>query len=421
MGIIVNKISRLIIRDNTEESYGAKVDADGNIYVKASSQPGENETALIDAHNKRAQFSAYGLLKTAQENIIGDYRFHSSDFVTEDFDITETGTSSWSLEGEALVLSTGASASSEVNLKSKKIHYYQSGRGQLTKISVILDDLGVIGNTREWGYFDNDNGVFFRMNGTTLQLVIRNATIETVIDSTSWDIPITPDQYGHIYYLQFEWLGVGNIYVYYDEQIVHTYNFLGTSTSFSIANPDLPVTVSNENTTNTSDVIMKIGCMSVMTEGGFLMQAQQSGGLIQPLAVDSSRRLQVALPPPEAPAGTTPVDEVDEITLAKKGGTETYNWIIPTGEIFTLTRFEFNGYVTVGGSPIHAKSKLYWQPNGTTTGEVLIKSLYLQGQSESHDDFEKDYVGDGTARFSIVTVNDSDDNGEFFRGIRGYY
>lgn len=242
---------------------------------------------LRDNHGKDAQFSAFGLLKTASESTISDFRFNSGEDLP--FTISTSGSASYSYEpgGTGIKLSTGASSSSGITMSSNTIHYYQSGRGQLAKFSVILGDDGVAGNVREWGYADSDDGILFRLSDTTLSLVVRKNGSETVIDASNWDTPITHDQYGHLYYIQFEWLGVGNIYIYYDEELVHTYSFIGTSTELSIGNPDLPIWYKNENTSNTSDVYMKMGCASVCTEGGTIISGQDDDGILRQVKVDN--------------------------------------------------------------------------------------------------------------------------------------
>jgi hypothetical protein len=173
-------------------------------------------------------------------------------------------------------------------------NFYQSGRGIMAKYSIVLGDSGVVGNIREWGLATATNGVLVRMNGTVLQFVIRNNSSEIVINASNWDIPVTPDGNGHIWYIQYQWLGVGDIFLYYDKQLVYTYKFLGTSTGFSIGSPDLPVWFCNENTSNTSNVYLKTGCSSVVTEGGTTISGRGADGRLREVLVDASGNLQTS-------------------------------------------------------------------------------------------------------------------------------
>ncbi len=139
--------------------------------------------------------------------------------------------------------------------------------------------------------------------------------------------------------------------------------------------------------------------------------------------VTSAGELKVATPAPGPPAGTTTVEEGGEVTVVKQGGTNEYNWVIPSGETFKLQSFEFGGYIPKDGDyPLVAKGELWWQPNGSSTGESLVDVIYLQHLSAAIRRFDdKEFVGDGTARMQMELTNWSIEDGEFFRLMRGYY
>jgi hypothetical protein len=222
-------------------------------------------------HGKDTAFSAFGQIKTAQETVIGDLRFYE-DSIGDLFDFYNVGSAGYSIEegGTGARIYVNASANTSMCMISKEKYYYQSGRGYMLKQSIITDDAGLSGTIREWGLIDEyqgDNGAFLRLSGTTLSWVIKRNGVETVINASAWDTPVTHDGNGHIWYIQMEWLGVGNMYLYHDEVLVHTYSFLGTSTEFSIGTPDLRVFYHIENTTNVTAIYTKFGCASVITEG----------------------------------------------------------------------------------------------------------------------------------------------------------
>ncbi|MCW4039988.1 MAG: hypothetical protein NWE83_04445 [Candidatus Bathyarchaeota archaeon] len=229
----------------------------------------ENKLSVdIAATKDNAARTAFGLLKTATEGFLQDYRFTQSSVATDFSEIT-TGIGSYNVANSRLEISTGAQTNSGIQLTSNFIHNYSPGKGQIVKFSIILLDSGIAGNIREWGLYDDNNGIFIRLNGTQYEIVLRSDGVETVIPAASWngDNTITPDPNGHLWYCQFQWLGVGDFYIYYDGKLVHTINYLGTSTDVSIANPDLPIRFYNSNSTNSTDVNMRVGCASVSTEG----------------------------------------------------------------------------------------------------------------------------------------------------------
>lgn len=376
---------------------------------------GTAKTRIVDGHDKEAQFSAFGLLKTANESMIADYRFNL-DSLSDEWTMTTTGTGSYSIPDSitGLQLNTGASASSKSQADSNVVHYYQSGRGQLAKMSVILGDSGVAGNIREWGYGDDDNGAFFRMDGTTLKIVIRSDSSEVTIDSSNWDVPVTPDQYGHLYYIQFEWLGVGNIYFYYDEQIVHTYDFIGTSTNFSLQTPDLPLRYRNENTTNTTDVLMKMGCASVVAEGGLILSGKDPDGIIRQAAMTRAGQISVSTPPPEAPVGTTGVIQTEYDAVAT---THDNVYLIPDGETLVINRLSSGAETdSTAGNVV----ELWYDPNGTGVGMSIIDAIFCSGDGDQHD-LSASYIGDGTKSIRMRRRRFSGGSKEIFGRWEGYY
>ena len=294
---------------------------------------------LWDAeHGKTAQFSAFGLPKFAQESVIADYRFDATS-VPAQLNITTTASGGYAIAagGTGMTLSTGAAASSKIEMGAKRVPTYIAGRGQMSKHSVILGDTGVAGNVREWGIKNGNDGAFLRMNGTTLQFVISRGGVETVIDASAWDVPVTPDANGHLWYIQYEWLGVGNIYLWYDEEIVHTYEFLGTSTEFSMNTPDHGLWMKNENTSNSSNVTMKVGCASIIMEGGTVVSGVDSTGAVKQMAVSSQGAINVTV------VGSVPPDGVEGVSIYADSplvvGSHDTTYVIPNGEHFVLQQF----------------------------------------------------------------------------------
>jgi len=223
-----------------------------------------------DVHNKKLHYTAFGGLKVSNETIIGDFRFDQVS-LPDQFNVNYVNNGKWDIEvggtGARLVVDA---VNDGIHLYSKDKLYYQAGRGIMSKQSIITGDAGIVGCHREWGLRDNDtsNGTFVRLEDTTLSWVIERDGVETEILASNWDTPITHDGDGHIWYIQYEWLGVGNMYLYQDEILVHTYNFIGTSTEFSIGNPDLRLYYYLHNHTATTTSYLKFGCASVISEGG---------------------------------------------------------------------------------------------------------------------------------------------------------
>ena len=136
--------------------------------------------------------------------------------------------------------------------------------------------------------------------------------------------------------------------------------------------------------------------------------------------IDSSGRLFITDQTPEGPDRTT-VREGGQTQVAGRDGVDTFNWVIPNGETFHLTKFDFDGYIMTEGTIIQLKSELIYQPNGNTTGEELISVIYLQSQSSGSKNITLEFVGDGTRRIQIKTTNITKDVAEVARYFGGYY
>ena len=358
-------------------------------------------TLRDDEHDKVAGFSAFGVLKTANESILADYRFSASVMADEDFlTVATTGAAGYTIPtgGQGVSLNTGASTSSKIEVASVLAPTYKAGRGQMHKLSAILGDTGVVGNVREWGVKTGNNGSYLRMDGTTLQWVIENNGVETVFNSEDWDVPITPDQYGHLFYIQFEWLGVGNYYLYYDEAVVHTYRFIGTSTDLSMGTPDLGLWLKNENTTNNTNVSLLLGCASTIMEGGTIISGIDADGVVREARVDAQGNQNVVVVGSQPPDGV-PTTRIFADTPLTVGSHDTA-YIIPNGDTFYL---QFMSLTNEDPSKGASMEIIYY--NGT---EHLITRLNSAGflVSEPFNDLSiaRDgtvMVGNGTT-FTII-------------------
>lgn len=162
---------------------------------------------------------------------------------------------------------------------------YQPGKSQLIFLTGVLGT-GASGITRRVGMFDESNGLFFELAGTTLSVVRRTKATGSIVDhpvaSTAWNIDkldgtgpsgatIQLDK-TQIFVIDFEWLGVGRVrfgvvingVVYYVHQMVHA-NIL---TTVYMSTPNLPLRyeISNDGSGAASSLIHI--CSTVITEGG---------------------------------------------------------------------------------------------------------------------------------------------------------
>jgi hypothetical protein len=138
------------------------------------------------------------------------------------------------------------------------------------------------------GYFDDNNGVYFKYNNSNLYVGIRSNTSGTVenreVVQGAWNLD-TMDGTGRsginidasktqIYYMDIEWLGVGSVRTgfivdgkYY---LVHKFNHANNRKNVYMTTANLPMRyeIDANGDSNTSGSLMEI-CSSVVSEGGF--------------------------------------------------------------------------------------------------------------------------------------------------------
>lgn len=108
--------------------------------------------------------------------------------------------------------------------QTKQRFNYQPGKSQLTIFTYVMGATSA-GNTKSIGLFDDDNGIYLRDDGGTIQFAIRsNATgsaVDRTFDQADWNLD-TMDGVGAsgidldftkslISFIDFEWLGTGRI------------------------------------------------------------------------------------------------------------------------------------------------------------------------------------------------------------------
>lgn len=135
------------------------------------------------------------------------------------------GASTQDSPSSSVVLSVNGSLGSTVTRTTNRYHYYLPGAANLAFMTLACGDTGKAGNTRRWGLFDDNDGVFFELAGTTLNVVIRSSVTGVVtenrIPQSSWNndkvdgtglsgitLDITKVQ---VWWIDYQWLGAGRV------------------------------------------------------------------------------------------------------------------------------------------------------------------------------------------------------------------
>lgn len=184
-------------------------------------------------------------------------------------------------------LTTTATSGSRVLRESWRYFQYHTGKGQ----EIILTGLfgaAVANCTKRIGYYDDNDGLFFVQNGTTGFGVCRRTSTsgspaDNVVYQAAWSIDkmdgtgpsgITLDvTKTNIFFIDFQWLGVGSVRfgvdiggaLYYVHQMDHANTAL---TQVYMKSAWLPVRYEIVNTGTSTASSLKQICATVMSEGG---------------------------------------------------------------------------------------------------------------------------------------------------------
>lgn len=232
-------------------------------------------------------YDAFGKLRVTNPYTLLDIKFPSEttanpEFLNNNMLISSTssgaGTATYG-SSKSVLSSTGTG--SYIN-QSRKYCIYQPGK------SLLFLGSGIIGASAmssdyyaQLGYYDTNNGLFFKKTQTGLYVVLRNNTFDTEILQTNWNIDsldgtgtsgynldFTKNQ---LFVIDFEWLSVGRIrfgfYIFGQIYYCHQISNLNELTDPYMLSPNLPIRY-ELNVTSGPASLTQI-CSSVISEGGY--------------------------------------------------------------------------------------------------------------------------------------------------------
>ena len=194
--------------------------------------------------------------------------------------------------GSLVNLNTNLASGSQVVAETKRVMPYQPGKSLLIYSTFTMTN--VQENQRQRvGYFGAQNGIYFEMDGTTANFVLRSyitgGVQETRKSKGTWNVDnldgTGPSGYNlsnfnnsMIFYIDIEWLGVGDVRVGFvlNGQYVHCHTFKHTpvggnpisGTYMTTACLPLRYEITNTGTVTASGNLKQI-CNSVISEAGY--------------------------------------------------------------------------------------------------------------------------------------------------------
>jgi len=248
-----------------------------------------------DAGNISASQDAFGRMRISPPFTLfdGSLRYFDNEFKWNQKDIG-IGTSTFVSNESSVNMQVYGNGDASIR-QSKQVFSYQPGKSLLVMTTFVMNT-PTVGLRQRVGYFGNENGIYFEVDGTTVNLVIRKSTSGSVDDTTekipqgSWNgdrlnglggqnnisnvtLDVTKTQ---IFWTDIEWLGVGSVrcgFVINGQFIVcHIFHHANFLNKVYMTTACLPVRY--EITSTSVAGTMKAICSTVISEGGYVNRSQ---------------------------------------------------------------------------------------------------------------------------------------------------
>lgn len=238
----------------------------------------------LDAFGRLRISESVQLLGAAQE-----YTFHP---LTWDHYTVTGGTATYSTSTSSTILRTNAATSGARAIRQTKTYYrYNPGKSQLIKMTGTLQKSGALADAAysAVGYYDDDNGVFFRSKVAGTYVVSRTnasgSVVENEVVQSSWNLDkmdgagssgITVDwSKEQIFVIDLQWLGVGRVRfgLFIDSSIIYVHEMLhaNASTAAYMRTANLPARYEVFNSGGAgADISLEAICVSIESESGVL-------------------------------------------------------------------------------------------------------------------------------------------------------
>lgn len=194
---------------------------------------------------------------------------------------TTSGTGTITQANSQAVLSTSAAASSSALLTSRRFIPYTPGQGGKARFTAVFTT-GVANSLQEIGVGDDMDGFFFAYNGADFCINRRQNGVDNYVTQANWSEVLNGSASfvnnldftkGNVFEIQYQWLGYGEIRFSIENpitgryELVHKIQYANTAVVPSVFNPSFPVRIFVENTTNTSDIVLKCPSAAAYIEG----------------------------------------------------------------------------------------------------------------------------------------------------------
>jgi len=245
-------------------------------------------SASIRFADGQPTLSGFGALNVSAKKVLGVYESSSGSY-DDLFSVGTTvgGSNVYDDIAHGMLLQVDGTNGASVKRTTNRYHYYLPGSANMYIGTLACGDTGKVGNYRKWGAFDDEDGVYFSLEGTTIYATIRSSTsgtiVETKIAKSSWNedkldgtglsgmiLDITKI---NIWWIDYQWLGAGRVrfgvYAPDGSRVVcHHVENAGANALPYMRTGTLPIRTENYNSSATgSPSMLRESCQAMYTEG----------------------------------------------------------------------------------------------------------------------------------------------------------
>jgi hypothetical protein len=236
------------------------------------------DSAAVDAFGRARVSNEYTLFNHKQLLNSGSFYF--------DHKFVSGATGLYQQAKASTLLTVSTASNSQAIRQTKQSFYYQAGKSfKFTKtFNMHGHEAGII---KRVGYFNENNGVFLELSGSSTNLVIRSnssgAVVENKVSQSAWNadklesshpgkntLDLTKMQ---LFSFDLQWLGAGRVRTgfFFDGEYVLAHEFLHTNivTATYLATPNLPVRTEILNADGVGTGSLSTNCVAITSEGGF--------------------------------------------------------------------------------------------------------------------------------------------------------
>ena len=261
----------------------------GNVDISGNTLPVSgnitiDNSSIVTSFQPNAT-DAFGRLRVSNPLTLFDTQNRYFDHDLFSTKLTGSGNSTYNANSSTFLLTVSGTGDSVIR-ETYKTFIYQPGKSLLV-LNTFAMNTPTASLTQRVGYFNTNNGIFFEVSGTTLNMVIRSyssgSIVEDRISQSAWNgdklngtgtsgitlnVALT-----QIFWTDIEWLGVGSVRVGFviNGQFIpcHTFNHANqagnTTTYMTTATLPLRYELSSTGPAGSLNQI----CSTVISEGGY--------------------------------------------------------------------------------------------------------------------------------------------------------